>query len=98
MQPCSWKYRLSNPESHPPHLVEFLFSESAQQATTLLTPEDLQPEAALATLTRLRRRFAADEAAALLTLARLRQRARSKFPDAQRMFLVTRLSVDSPTR
>lgn len=66
--------------------VPFLLSARGRVALAALQETDLHPQRTLTILQGLRREFAAAEAGALLALARLRQRARSKFPDAERLF------------
>lgn len=66
--------------------VEFLVSPVAQEALALLQARDLAEERTLVLLQELRRQFTAVEAGALLSLVRVRQRARSKFPAAERLF------------
>lgn len=72
-----------------PETVEFLLSETAQQAAASLTRTELEADATLATLSALRRRLIPEHAAAVLTLAKLRRGAEAKFPDAQRMFFTS---------
>jgi len=64
-------------------LVDFLLSDVAQAALVELVASD--PADELGVLTRLRRRFTAEQAAALVEQVRLRRRAKSKFPDADSM-------------
>ena len=66
--------------------VEFLRSQPAQAALTMLQRSDLADAQTLLLLQELRRHFTAVEAGALLSLARLRQRATSKFPQAATLF------------
>lgn len=66
--------------------VEFLLSPVAQVALATLKERDLAETQTLAVLQSLRRQFTAVEAGALLSLARVRQRARAKFPAADRLF------------
>lgn len=74
--------------SQPPEVVAFLQTPAAAAALAELAARDLGPAFTLALLEDLRRRFAPDQSAALLTQAHLRQRARAKFPYADRMFFV----------
>ena len=66
-------------------LVDFLVGDRAQVALKKLAQQDVSAGATLARLTVLRRQFTPSQAAALLDQARLRQRARAKFPGAQRL-------------
>jgi SAM-dependent methyltransferase len=67
-------------------LVEFLLGVEAQAALADLQQSDLGDTALLDRVSELRRRFTPAEAAALVDQARLRLRARTKFPDADRLY------------
>ena len=69
-------------------LIDFLLAEPAEHALTEFSRADLSQQAELRTLTALRQRFAPNQAAALLDQARLRERARGKFPLADRLLFV----------
>ena len=69
-------------------LIDFLLAEPAEHALTEFSRADLSQQAELRTLTALRQRFSPDQAAALLDQARLRERARGKFPLADRLLFV----------
>lgn len=66
-------------------LVDFLVSDRAQVALEDLAQQSVSAAATLARLTALRRQFTPPQAAVLLDQARLRQRARAKFPGAERL-------------
>jgi hypothetical protein len=67
-------------------LVDFLLSNRAKTTLDQLIQTDVSDATLLPQLTALRRDFTPPEAAALLDQARLRQRARAKFPYAERLF------------
>jgi protein-L-isoaspartate O-methyltransferase len=69
-------------------LVDFLLSGDAQAALRELAGENLEEQATLSLLTRLRHSFSPAQAAALLDQATLRQRAASKFPEPHRLLYV----------
>lgn len=69
-------------------LIDFLLDEPAEHALTEFARADLSQQAELRTLTALRQRFSPDQAAALLDQARLRERAKGKFPLADRLLFV----------
>ena len=69
-------------------LIDFLLDEPAKHALTEFARADLSQQAELRTLTALRQRFSPDQAAALLDQARLRERAKGKFPQADRLLFV----------
>lgn len=68
--------------------LRFLRSDRGREVLEALAGEDLAPGRELALLGRLRRTLAPAEAAAALSQARLRLRARGKFPEAERLFLL----------
>ncbi len=69
-------------------LIDFLLAEPAEHALTEFARADLSQQAELRTLTALRQRFSPDQAAVLLDQARLRERAKGKFPLADRLLFV----------
>lgn len=66
-------------------LVDFLLTAEAQAALAELAGQELDEQASLALLTRLRRVWPPDQAAALLDQARLRRKAGDKFPQPERL-------------
>ncbi|MBE2232719.1 MAG: hypothetical protein IAE85_04420, partial [Anaerolinea sp.] len=66
-------------------LVDFLLTAEAQAALAELASQELNDQASLPLLTRLRRAWPPDQAAALLDQARLRRKAGDKFPQPERL-------------
>ena len=66
-------------------LVDFLLTAEAQAALAELASQELNDQASLPLLTRLRRVWSPDQAAALLDQARLRRKAGDKFPQPERL-------------
>lgn len=74
--------------------LDFLTSPAGTALLAALTPDDLHPSRALATITRLRRTYPAEHVSAALELAMLRQEAIPKFgADAARLFF-TRAALE----
>ena len=67
-------------------MADFLLSTSTAPILLQLQRQTLSPEYTLQILTELRKEFTPNQAAALLRLAQLRQKAKRKFPAAERMF------------
>lgn len=73
-----------------PALLRWLQSDEAAPWLETLTATPPDDADLLAVLTRLRRRFAPEQAAALVEMARLRRHARAKFGEQARRFFFTR--------